>query len=140
MKPGMPVFTTSLSLCLVSIRLISSSASSGRAEMLRFSRARAAVLGVVSKAVPRCTAQANNTCAGVFPTRAAIVEMIGSSSGPGFPVAQRRKGQQHNVFRLAEFQKLRFRQIGMRLDLDDGRLDSRRIVKGYQSVQTDIGE
>jgi hypothetical protein len=31
-----------------------------RTEMLRFSWARAAVLGVVSKAVPRCTAQTNS--------------------------------------------------------------------------------
>src|ERR1700677_2600989 len=40
MKPGMPVFTTSLSLCLVRMRLISSIASSGRGEMLKFSLAR----------------------------------------------------------------------------------------------------
>ena len=51
--------------------------------MSKFSRARAALLGVVSKAVPRCTAQARSTCAGVFPTRAAIAEMTGSSSSPG---------------------------------------------------------
>jgi hypothetical protein len=38
--------------------------------MLKFSLARAAVLGVVSNAVPRCTAQASSTCAGVFATRA----------------------------------------------------------------------
>src|SRR5260370_42540810 len=65
MKPGLPVFTTSLNLCLAWIRLISSRASSGRAELLKFSCARAAVLGVATKAVPRCTAQANNTCAAV---------------------------------------------------------------------------
>jgi len=63
--------------------LISSIASSGREELPKFSRARAAVLGVVSKAVPRCTAQANNTCAAVFPTRVAIAETTGSSRGPG---------------------------------------------------------
>src|SRR5580698_8941994 len=33
MKPGTPVFTTALSLCLVSMRLISLNASSGRAVM-----------------------------------------------------------------------------------------------------------
>jgi hypothetical protein len=33
------------------------------------------VFGVVSKAVARCTAQASSTCAGVFPTRAAIAEI-----------------------------------------------------------------
>ena len=39
--------------------------------------------GVVSNAVPRCTAQANSTCAGVFPIRAAIADITVSSSGPG---------------------------------------------------------
>ena len=52
--------------------------------MSKFSLARAALLGVVSTAVPRCTAHASKTCAGVFPTRAAIAEMTGSSSSPGF--------------------------------------------------------
>jgi hypothetical protein len=36
-------------------------------------------LGVVSKAVPRRTAQATSTCAGVWPTRPAIAKMTGSS-------------------------------------------------------------
>jgi len=45
---------------------------------------RTAFLDVVSKAVPRCTPHASSTCAGVFPTRAAIAKMTGSSSGPGF--------------------------------------------------------
>jgi hypothetical protein len=35
MKPGLPVFTTSLSLCLIGMRLISLNASSGRAVSLR---------------------------------------------------------------------------------------------------------
>ena len=64
--------------------------------MLKFSRARAAVLGVVSTAVPRCTAQASSTCAGVFLTRAAIAKMTGSSSGPGLtrdPMVQKPKTQ-----------------------------------------------
>ena len=86
-KPGLAGFTTLLNLCLVRIRLISSIVSSGaslgRAEILKFSHARAAVRGVVSKAVPRWTAQGNNTWAGVFPTRPAIAETTGSSSGPG---------------------------------------------------------
>ena len=34
--------------------------------MSKFSLALAAVLGVVNKAVPRCTAQASSTCAGFF--------------------------------------------------------------------------
>src|SRR5437868_2981179 len=38
------------------MRLISLNESSGRAEMSKFSLARAAVFGVVSTAVPRCTA------------------------------------------------------------------------------------
>jgi hypothetical protein len=84
MKPGTPVFTTSFNLCLVRMRLISLKASSGSAEMSKFSLARAALLGVVSKAVPRWTAHASSTCAGVFPTRAAIARITGSSSSPGF--------------------------------------------------------
>src|SRR6266481_114306 len=81
--------------------------------MSKFSRARAAVLGVVSKAVPRCTAQASSTCAGV---------------------------QKHDALLLAEFQKLRFRQIRMGFDLDHGWLDSRRFIDGQQFVQTDVRE
>ena len=50
--------------------------------MSKFSFARAALLGVVSTAPRRCTAQASSTCAVVFPTRAAIAEMTGSSSNP----------------------------------------------------------
>jgi len=61
MKPGIPVVTTLLSLSLVWTRLISLSASSGSAVMSKFPRARAPVLGVVSKAVARCTAHASKT-------------------------------------------------------------------------------
>jgi len=53
MKPGIPVFTTALNLCLVWISLILSKAVFGMAQMLKFSRARAGVLGVVRTAVPR---------------------------------------------------------------------------------------
>ena len=82
--------------------------------MSKFSRARAAVLGVVSKAVPRCTAQASSTCAGVFPTRAAIAEITGSVKRPWLEsVTQWRKSPKQDVVLLAEFQKLRFRQIRM---------------------------
>jgi hypothetical protein len=49
---------------------------------IKISRARAAVLVVVSTAVPRWTAHASRTCAGVFPACAAIAEMTGSSSNP----------------------------------------------------------
>lgn len=41
-------------------------------------------LGGLSKAVPRCTAHASSTCAGILLTRAAIAEINGSSSSPGF--------------------------------------------------------
>ena len=51
--------------------------------MSKFSCARAAVLGVVSRAVPRWTAQADSTRAGVLPTRAAMAEMTGPTSGLG---------------------------------------------------------
>jgi hypothetical protein len=46
MKPGTPVFTTGFSLCLVSMPLIWFKASSGRAEMSKFSLARAALRAV----------------------------------------------------------------------------------------------
>src|SRR5277367_3433734 len=46
------------------MRSISSSAPSARDEMSKFSLARAAVRGMVSKAAPRCNAQANSVCAG----------------------------------------------------------------------------
>ena len=53
MKPGTPVVTTSFSLCLALIPSISLRASKGNTDMPKFSRARAAVRGVVSMAVPR---------------------------------------------------------------------------------------
>jgi hypothetical protein len=106
--------------------------------MSKFSCARAAVLGVVSNAVPRCTAQANKTCAGVFSTRVAIAETTGSSRGPGLIPWPRRKSQKHDVVLPAEIQKLCFWQIRMRLDLHDGRLDSGGFVDGHQAVQGDV--
>src|SRR5277367_3800515 len=45
--------------------LMSLNASSGRAEMSKFSLTRAAVVVLTSKAVPRRAAHANSTCAGV---------------------------------------------------------------------------
>src|SRR6516162_1410434 len=84
MNPGIPVAVTGLNLCRVWIALISSMAPSGRAEMLKFSLARAGVLGVVRTAVPRCTAQASKTWAGVWFTCLAIAVITGSSSTPGF--------------------------------------------------------
>ena len=53
-------------------------------------------------------------------------------------MTQWRKSQKHDVVLLAELQKLRFRQIRMCLDLDHGRLDSRRFVDGHQFVQADV--
>jgi hypothetical protein len=53
MKPGLPVSTTWLYLCLVSIASIAFMASSGRRVTSKFSVARAGLFGVVSKAVPR---------------------------------------------------------------------------------------
>lgn len=48
--------------------------------MSKFFLGRAAVLGVVSKAEPRCVAQASGTCAGVFATLVAIAKTTGSFS------------------------------------------------------------
>ncbi len=53
-------------------------------------------------------------------------------------MTQWRESQKHNTFLLAEFQKLRFRQIRMGFDLDHGWLDSCRFVDGQQFVQADV--
>src|SRR3984885_9422322 len=55
-----------------------------------------------------------------------------------YSVPQWRESQKHNVLLLAEFQKLRLRQIRMCFDLDHGRLDSRRFVNGQHFPQADI--
>ena len=82
--------------------------------MLKFSAARAALLGVVSKAEPRCTAHASSTCAGVFPTRAAIAVMTGSSSGPGLaPWPNGAKAKKTMPFPLQNSKSCSFWQIGM---------------------------
>jgi hypothetical protein len=80
--------------------------------MSKFSLARAAGLGVASKAAPRCIAHANSACASVFPALMAIAEMTGSSNCPSFhSVTQWRESQKHNALFFAKFQKLRLRQI-----------------------------
>jgi hypothetical protein len=108
--------------------------------MLRFSWARAAVLGVVSKAVPRCTAQANSL-------RWRLSNSCGNCRNDWIfkwpwphSVTQWRESQKHNALLLAEFQKLRFREIWMCFNLDHSRLDSRRFVDGQQFVQADVGQ
>ncbi len=109
--------------------------------MLKLSFVRSALFGVVSKAVPRCTAQASRTCAGILPTRAAIAVITGSSSNPGLiPCPNGAKASSTMPFLVAEFQKLSFRQMRMRLYLDHGRLDSRRFVDGQQLIQADVRE
>ena len=59
------------------MELISSNWPGGSGSISKFYFARAADVGVVNKAAPRCTAQANSTCAAVFPTRPAIAEISG---------------------------------------------------------------
>ena len=66
MNPGMPVLVTRLNFCRVWIALISCIASAGSAEMSKFSLARSGVFGVVKTAVPRCTAHASKSRAGVL--------------------------------------------------------------------------
>ena len=56
------------------------------------------------------------------------------------PMTQWRESQKHNALLLAEFQKLRFRQIRMGFDLDHGRLDSCRFIDGQQFLQADVGQ
>ena len=56
---------------------------------------------VVRRAVPRCTAQASTTWAGVLPRRRAISVITGSSSSSGLHrLPQRRKRQQHDPLPL----------------------------------------
>jgi len=72
---------------------------------------RAGVTVVVRNAVPRCTAQASRTWAGVFLTRCAM---------------------------LTIFEQLPFREIRMGFDLHDRRLDSRGLDNLPQFLQIDI--
>src|SRR6267378_8336388 len=83
-NPGTPVSTTALNLCRVLIpSLISFIASSGSVEILKFSLMRLGVLDVVRRAVPRCTAHASSTWAGVLLTLLAMEVITGSSSNLG---------------------------------------------------------
>jgi len=85
MNPGTPVLTTALNLTRDLIPLlISSTASSGMAEMSKFSRMRLGVFDVVNGAVPRWIAQASNTWAGVFFARSEMAVITGSSSKLGW--------------------------------------------------------
>ena len=80
--------------------------------MLKFSCARSAVLGVVSRAVPRCIAQASNTCAGVLSGARGNFENDWVLERPGpYSVTQRCKRQETISLLLAEFQKLGLRKI-----------------------------
>src|ERR1700732_2504509 len=79
-NPGTPVSTTALNLCRVLIPLISFIAPSGSVEILKFSLMRLGVLDVVRRAVPRCTAHASSTWAGVLLTLLAMEGITGSSS------------------------------------------------------------
>src|SRR4051794_24666597 len=45
-----------------------------------------------------------------------------------YTMTQGGKGQEHNILGLTEFQKLSFRQIGMRFDLNHGRFYSRGLI------------
>src|SRR4029077_2464669 len=66
-NPGTPVSTTTLNRILVATpSRISCMASSGRVEISKFSWMRLGVTDVVRRAVPRCTAQASTTWAGVL--------------------------------------------------------------------------
>jgi hypothetical protein len=83
-NPGTPVATTALNLCRVLIpSLISFIASSGSVEILKFSLMRLGVLDVVRRAVPRCTAHASSTWAGVLLTLLAMEVITGSSVNLG---------------------------------------------------------
>src|ERR1700757_4683816 len=83
-NPGTPVSTTALNLCRVLIpSVISFMASSGSVEISKFSLMRLGVLDVVRRAVPRCTAHASTTWAGVLFTLLALEVITGSSSNLG---------------------------------------------------------
>ena len=96
--------------------------------MLKFSLARSALLGVVSKAVPRCTAHASSTCAASFQPAPRLPRSPDLQAAPASfhdPKARKPKAQ---YLSPCKFQKLRFRQIRMCFDLDHRRLDSCRFV------------
>src|SRR5271166_2707519 len=82
-NPGTPVCTTALNLCRVLIPLSSFIASSGSVEISKFSLMRLGVLDVVRSAVPRCTAHASSTWAGVLLTLLAMEVITGSSVNLG---------------------------------------------------------
>jgi hypothetical protein len=66
-KPGTPVSTTGVNGTFVVMpSRISGMASSGRVEISNFSRVQRGLVEVVRKALPRCTAQASATRAGVW--------------------------------------------------------------------------
>jgi hypothetical protein len=55
-------------------------------------------------------------------------------------VTKRGESQQHDPLLTAEVQQLRLRQIGVRLHLNHGRFDGRRLIKRCELLQTDVGQ
>jgi len=108
-----------------------------------FGGARAAVLGVVSRAVPRCTAQASSTCAGVLPTRAANRrdDRVIERAGPD-PVAQWRETPRTRLpFSSQNRRSFRLREVGMGFDLDRSRLDPLAdSYKGRSAFRPEVGQ
>jgi hypothetical protein len=77
-NPGTPVSTTVLNRTLVVMpSRISCMASSGMVESSKFSWIWLGVTEVVRRAVPRCTAQASTTWAGVLRRRCAMAMITG---------------------------------------------------------------
>ena len=141
MNPGTPVSTTALNLTRDLIpSLISRIASSGRVETSKFSWMRLGVFEVVRGAVPRWIAQASKTCAGVLLTRLAIAMMTGSSSNLGSLLWPRAaKACSTMPFVSAIVQKVPFREIRMRFDVNDRRLDPRGFKDLLRLFQADVG-
>ncbi len=77
-------------------------ASSGIGDTSKFSRMRVGAFAVVNNAVPRCTAHASSTCAGVFPVRRARSATIGSSRTRGLTRDREREREEHNAKRQSK--------------------------------------
>ncbi len=55
-------------------------------------------------------------------------------------VTERGEGEEHDVVLVAVVEEFGFGQVGMRFDLDDGRLDARCVANRVESFQRDVGE
>ena len=140
MNPGTPVFTTALNLtCVLIPSLISRTASSGMRDTSKFSRMRPGFFDVVSVAVPALDRPDEQHL------RRRLVDTPGDRENDGIfqhvrlaIMTQRRKGLEHDAVRFAVIQQVPFRQVRVRFDVNDGRLDPRGSNNLSRLVEEDI--